>query len=242
MIVEIRVSVPKHKVVRTPEFREVRYSEDRWELLRKFRRDALELMEKLITCGFNPIVHGSIARGDVGPDSDIDVVIPYTVKPYEVELCLEMSNLKPTSKYIVQATPASTPKAYIELDPKGLKNISFPLEDLSPREYEFYLFGGLLNLKDLIRGVRVPGVNKQLVLIIPRDYGHDELPVVGYEGYVARVVRVSLETVKERVEVLSRRDEFGRTGVYLKYVLRPDETFDEALRTLIKSRKTLKRV
>ncbi|MEM1600523.1 MAG: DNA polymerase subunit beta, partial [Sulfolobales archaeon] len=85
----------------------------------------------------------------------------------------------------------------------------------------------------------VPGVNKQLILIIPTEFGHVEYPVIGYEGYVAKVVGISVETVRERVEVLSRRDRVGRTGVYLKYFLRADEGFDEALSTLMKNRRQL---
>ncbi|MEM1601109.1 MAG: nucleotidyltransferase domain-containing protein, partial [Sulfolobales archaeon] len=159
------MSIPKHKVCRTPEYREVYYSDSRWDLLKTLRRDAARLMEVLINCGFNPILHGSLARGDVEANSDIDIVIPYNIQPYEVELCLERNNMTFFSKYIVQATPASSLKAYVELDPKGLKNVSFPLTPLSPREYEFYKFGGLINYQDLVKNVRVPGVNKRLILI-----------------------------------------------------------------------------
>ncbi len=229
--------VPKHKVCRAPEYREVTYSSNRWQLLKVLRDDAIKLMEMLLNCGLDPIVHGSLARGDVDENSDIDVVIPYTIQPYEVELCLEKNNITPASKYIVQATPSSSLKAYIELDPKGLKNISFPLTPLSPREYEFYKFGGLVNYQEMVKGVRVPGVNKQLVLIVPTSYGHKEYPVSGYEGYVAKVLGVSIETVEERVEVLSRRDRYGRTGVYLKRYLMVDEDFEEALSVLIKEKK-----
>lgn len=231
------MSIPRHKVLRVPEFKEVRYSVDRWGLLSRLRAEALKIMGVLIKCGFKPITHGSIARGDVSEGSDVDIVIPYNVQPYEVELCLDVNGIAPSSKYVVQATPTSTPKAYVELDPSGLRTISFPLLHLTPREYEFYRFGGLLSYEELVRGLRVPGVSKQLLLIEPTDYGHRELPVVGYEDYVAKVIGVSLETVLERVKALSKRDVIGRTGVYLKYVLRVDEVFEEAVRTLIKSGK-----
>lgn len=231
------MSIPKHKVCRVPEYKQVYYLESDWKLLNMLRSDAARLMNILINCGFEPIAHGSLARGDVGVNSDIDVVIPYNVQPYEVEMCLEKNNFIPVNRYIIQATPSSSLKAYIELDLKGLKNVSFPLTPLSTRECDFYKFGGLINYNELIKDVRVPGVNKKLILIVPRPYGHDEYPVVGYEGYVAKLVGVSLETVKERVEVLSRRDQLGRTGTYLKYVLRIDEGFDEALSTLIKGKK-----
>ena len=225
---------PKHKVARVPEFKEVVYDSSRWELLRKLRREAEAIMQVLNKCGFSPIVHGSVARGDVSRRSDVDVVIPYNIQPYLVLTCLEKSKLHVYSKYIVQATPASTPKAYVELDPEGLRTVSFPLGHLSPREWEFYRFGGLLNIRDIREGRRVPGVNKSLLLIIPTKLGHKEAPVIGYEDYTARIVGVSIETVLERVRVLTKRDMHGRTGVFLKYALVGDESFEEAYRKLVK--------
>jgi len=221
--------VPKHKVVKSPEFREVIYDEVRWSVLEELRKDALKIMEALRGCGFKAVTHGSIARGDVGLGSDVDVVIPYVVEPYRIEFCLERKGFNIVSKYIVKATPSSTPKAYMELDLKGLRTVSFPLKELGAREWEFYRFGGLLDIEDLLKGKRVPGVNKNLVLIIPTEKGHKEAPVVGYEGYAARVVGVSIETVYERIRVLQRRDKHGRTGVFLSYVLGPDESFEEVL-------------
>lgn len=225
---------PKHKVIRVPEFKDIVYDMKRWELLKHLRAEALNFMRALVNCGFNPIIHGSVARGDVDVSSDIDVVIPYNVESYKVEICLEDNGIKPTNRYIVQATPSSTPKAYIELEPNGLKSLSFPLTHLSPREFEFYRFGGLLTYQELVKNARVPGVTKQLILVVPTEVGHREAPVIGYEGYVAKILRVSLETVKERVEVLSKRDVVGRTGTYLTYVLRVDEDFSEALAYLVK--------
>jgi len=220
---------PKHKVTYAPEFREVIYDEGRWRILKGLRRDALRIMEVLNRCGFRAITHGSIARGDVDAGSDVDIVIPYVVGPFRLELCLEDEGFNIARRYIVKATPFSTPKAYIELDLRGLRTVSFPLKDLSIREWEFYRFGGLLGLDDLHRGRRVPGVSKNLILIIPIENGHREAPVIGYENYVAKVVGISIETVYERVKVLKRRDRLGRTGVFLSYVLNPKESFEEVL-------------
>ncbi len=228
---------PRHKVVRVPEFKEVVYNSSRWRLLRDLRNKALKIMLALSKCGLSPVVHGSITRGDVSRRSDIDIVIPYTVQPYLVLTCIEGSELHVYSKYIIQATPASTPKAYIELDPEGLKTISFPLGHLSPREWEFYKFGGLLDITNLREGKRVPGVNKSLLLIVPTEYGHKEAPVIGYEDFTARIIGISIETVLERIKVLTKRDAHGRTGVFLKYVLVGDENFEEAYRRLVKSGK-----
>ncbi len=224
--------VPRHKVVRNPEFRDVIYDENHWKLLKRLRSEALNIMINLIRCGFKPITHGSIARGDVNRGSDIDVVIPYVVQPYLVELCLEKHGLTIHNKYIIKATPKSTPKAYIELDLEGKRTVSFPLSKLSMREWEFYKFGGLITYDDIVAGKRVPGVNKSLILIIPTKEGHREAPVIGYEDYAAKVLNISIETVLERIRVLTKRDRYGRTGVFLKYILRSGESFEEALDVL----------
>jgi hypothetical protein len=231
------VKLPKHKVLRIPEFSEVIYNSEHWNLLRKLRNDALDVMKKLISCGFRPVIYGSVARGDVDPSSDIDVVITYTVEPYRIINCLELRGYIPKRKYIVIATPSSTPKGYIELDDLGLKTVSFPLSPLNPREYEFYKFGGLLTYNDLVKNIRVPGVTKQLVLIIPTDVGHKEAPVIGYEGFASKLLGISIETVNERIRILTRRDRHGRTGVYVKYELAPHESFEDGIRELIKQGK-----
>ncbi len=219
-------------MVHVPEFRKVVYGPERWKRLKMLRYRAAEIMKTLLRCGMRGVAYGSIARGDVTRESDIDIVIPYVVEPYRIELCLENAGLNVSLKYIVQATPSSTPKAYIELDPEGKETISFPLKSLSPREWEFYNFGGLLTLESLLKNVRVAGVSKNLILIIPSEDGHLEAPVIGYEGFTAKQLGVSIETVLERVRVLRKRDRYGRTGVYLKYVLRPTESFEEAIKDL----------
>ena len=232
----------KWKIERRVEYREVYYDEKHWRILSEKRREALRIMEALARLGLSSIVHGSIARGDVNPKSDIDVFIPFMIPSYRVELALEMSGIKPYKRFIVQATPGHAPKAYIALDEEELRMVSFPLAKLSRNEYEFYKFGGLLDLESLRRNRRVPGVDKRLILIEPTDYGHRESPVIGRESIVARIIGVSVETVLERVRVLSRRDEIGRTGVFLYYELSPDESFEEALARLAKENQYVRRV
>ncbi|WP_369406419.1 hypothetical protein [Aeropyrum camini] len=88
----------------------------------------------------------------------------------------------------------------------------------------------------------MPGVTKRLVLILPTPRGHIEEPVVGNEGRVAEVLGISLETVRERVRVLTRRRELGRTGVYLKVEPRPGEPLEETVRRLSASNPFFRRM
>ncbi|MHA1252480.1 MAG: nucleotidyltransferase domain-containing protein, partial [Candidatus Helarchaeota archaeon] len=46
---------------------------------------------------------------------------------------------------------------------------------------------------------------------------------------IAKKLKISIETVLERIRVLEHRDKVGRTGVFLKRMLRPDESFGEVL-------------
>lgn len=231
----------REKVMRKLEFREVVYNEKHWKILSELRREAVKILEALAKRGVQGIVHGSIARGDVWEGSDIDVFIPYIVPSYIIEYALESSGYIIYARYIVVATPSSTPKAYIVLDELEKRVVSFPLAKLKQREYEFYKFGGLLDLNGLKENKRVPGVDKRLVLIEPTSTGHRESPVIGFENIVAEKLGISIDTVIERVRVLSRRDEIGRTGVFVKYELSPDEVFEEALEKIIRRNPLIRR-
>jgi len=59
--------------------------------------------------GLEAYVFGSVARGDVRPESDVDVVILDPAPPYLVELAIERAGLRAYSKEIVQATPSYVP-------------------------------------------------------------------------------------------------------------------------------------
>jgi len=208
---------------------EVYYEPWRWRLLEEKRSLAIKIMEVLQALYGSLVTHGSIARGDVSVDSDVDVVILDPPNPSLVELALEKGGFKVRWKELVQATPTYTPKVYLYLDYKGLLVVSYPLARLRPREREFYRWGGECTLDDLRKGVRTPGVDKRLKLIEPTDRGHRESPVIGREGYVARLLGISVETVIERVRVLTRRREHGRTGVFLKVELNPEDSVEEAV-------------
>ena len=224
-----------------PEFREVVYGDDHWRLLKELRIKAREVMEIFVKHGLQVWVHGSIARGDVWEKSDVDVVIPIKTPGLIVEHILEESGFKPFSRYIIAATPTTTPKGIIYLDDEERVSVSFPLFDYKPREVEFYKYSGVLTYSQLLADERVPGVNKNLVLIIPTESGHLEAPVPGYEDYVAKVLGVSVDIVRERVEVLTRRDQVGRTGIFAKMALAPGESFEEAIERLLREKPLIRR-
>ncbi len=211
---------------------EVIYDEARWRNLAAKRGRATPVLRALMGAGLEAYVFGSVARGDVRPESDVDVVILDPAPPYLVELAIERAGLRAYSKEIVQATPSYVPKAYIYLDPDEELVVSFPLARMRPREQEFYRWGGLLDAKGVLEGRRVPGVNKELIAIIPTPRGHVEVPVAGHEGEVARLLRVSMDIVRERLSVLGRRREVGRTGTFIKEEVPPDEPIEEAVRRL----------
>ncbi len=209
---------------------EVVYDEARWRLLAELRARAAEVMEALRRAGMEPIVHGSVARGDVTPKSDVDVVVPILVPSFKVEVALEAAGLQVIQRVMVMATPAHVVKAHLYLDERT--SVTFPLAEMTKLEREFYKFGGEIGLDEVKRGVRVPGVDKRLMFIQPTSKGHVEEPVKGRETEVAERLGVSVDIVAERVYVLTRRDAIGRTGVYLKRALAPGESFEEVLKRL----------
>jgi predicted nucleotidyltransferase len=225
------------------DYREVYYSEERWSILKEKRRKAIEVIRALSQLRLPIIVHGSIARGDVRRDSDVDIVILETPRPLGiVDILLESKGFEIARRVIVQATPGYTPKVYYYLDWNEEVVVSYPLARLKPREREFYKWGGELGLEGLEAGLRVPGVNKELKVIEPREWGHVEYSVIGREGAVARLLGVSLEIVEERVRVLGRRREVGRTGVFIEYEVPPGEPVEAALERIARERRPFRRI
>lgn len=200
-------------------------------------------MAPLAQFNLSPIVHGSVARGDVKPSSDIDIFIPRPIPVYILTLALERAGFTVVKYVLVQATPSMAPKLYAILDHEEKRVVSFPLVNLSKTEYEFYYFGGALTYNELRRGLRVPGVDKRLVLIEPLPEGHRELSILGREGLVARIIKISVDTVMERERILSRREQYGKTGVFLKVEIPPTEgSVEEAINRLQKKNKWFRRV
>ncbi len=221
------------------EERTVTYDDAHWSLLAKLRENATDKMQKLEGAGIRSFVYGSLARGDISKTSDIDIIILDIISSYRIEVALGHRVMRE----LVQATPSSVLKGHLHLDRETV--VSFPIFKMMSREREFYQWGGMVTIDDFSKDIRVPGVDKRLVLIDPTDSGHIEHGVVGYEYYVAKKLAVSVSIANERVRVLRRRDEVGRTGVYRTYHLLDDETFETAAKKLTDSdpalRRTIKR-
>jgi len=213
-----------------PERIEVVYDKKRWKLLSELRCEAVKVMEVLDRSHLPSIVHGSIARGDVSEKSDIDVFIPDAPSSFTIEAALERANVPVSRRVLVQATPLYAVKGYIELDEQ--KCVSFALVKLRHVERDFYRFSGEASLPTLRGDLRVSGMDKRLMLIEPTLRGHVESSIVGREEAVAHLLRVSVNTVLDRVHALLRRDEVGRTGVFIERELSPDETFEMVLKKL----------
>ncbi|MCX8168415.1 MAG: nucleotidyltransferase domain-containing protein [Ignisphaera sp.] len=210
--------------------REVRYDRRRWSILMEKRRRALKVLTDLRKCGvLHAFAHGSIARGDVDEDSDVDIVMFDSKSNSIVAYCLEKNGYSIYSVSIVQATPRHTPKIYVYLDALEELCVSIPLVQLSPMEVEYYRFSGMVGLEDIVANARVMGVDKRLMLIAPTEFGHTEFPVIGNEGYIARVLGISLASVMDRVEALSRRVEEGHTGLFIKIELPEFEQLESAI-------------
>lgn len=218
------------KPIKRAERIKVAYSTQRWKLLEELRNKATEIMEPLENANLPCIVHGSIARGDVSTKSDIDVFLPNPPSSFLIESTLERAGLKVDKRILVQATPSYAAKGYMELDPQRV--ISFPLMKLRPVERDFYQFGGEATLQTIRNKQRALGVDKRLMLIEPTAQGHVESTIVGKEETVAKLLKVSVETVLDRVHALLRRDRVGRTGVFIQRELTSDETFEMVLKQL----------
>jgi predicted nucleotidyltransferase len=212
------------------EYKEVVYSSAHWALLEALREKAAQIMTALEGFRLRTLVHGSIARGDVNKNSDVDVFIAEPQSSFLVETALERAGVPVNARLLIQATPNYAMKAYIEVDAGA--SVSFPLMRMRRVEREFYRFGGEVNLDQLHAGARVAGVDKRLMLIEPTTKGHVESSIIDREEAAAKRLGVSAETVLDRVHALLKRDEVGRTGVFIKRELSPNETFELAMKKI----------
>jgi hypothetical protein len=217
------------------------YNKEQWELLINFRKKASRVMYALKDAGLDCFIYGSVARGDVTATSDMDIVIPQVVQSFIVELALD--NIGITGRKLVQATPGSLIKAHIYLPDNTM--VTFPLVQPVMRDVDFYAFGGKLGpdkLEDIDHN-RVPGVNKQLMVIEPNPKGHIETPVSDIShGALAKKLGTGQDIINERIRVLSRRARVGITGVYLERMLAPDEGFEVVLDSIAAEDSLVRRI
>ncbi|NVM18215.1 MAG: nucleotidyltransferase domain-containing protein [Candidatus Lokiarchaeota archaeon] len=218
-----------YKILRD-HFNTVIYSENHLKLLREKRERSKILLDMFAKEGMKPFIYGSIARGDVHTDSDIDLVIVQSIAPYQIEVLLDKNGFNNYFREIIMATPADAIKLYIYLN--ELESITIPLSKFEKRSKEFYDFGGKINLDQLENNIRVPGIDKRLVLIQPITDGHEESSIIGNEHLAAKKLNVSIDLINERKKVLLKRERFGKTGVFLKRPIEMNESTEDVLKKL----------
>lgn len=228
----------KEKILREHEISVV-YSDRDWQILNTKRKRAIDLLEMFAKEGLNPYIYGSIARGNVHQDSDIDIIFTQKIPSYRVEFALNKNGFKNFYREIIMATPKDSLKLYIHLS--ELECITVPLSDISKNILEFYDFGGKSDINQLKSNIRVPGIDKRLVLIKPNAQGHEEFSIINNEPEAAKIVGVSINTIKERKKVLLRREKHGRTGVFLKRALSVNESTEEVLKKLSNSKSIVRK-
>ncbi|KKN42322.1 hypothetical protein LCGC14_0714410 [marine sediment metagenome] len=214
------------------------YSEREWLLLEEKRNSAYKLLEIFFNEGIYPFVYGSIARGNIHEDSDIDIIFLQEIPPFQIEYILNKNGYINYFREIIMATPSDSLKLYIYLS--ELESITLPLSKLDTNGTEFYNFSGIINLNQLKSGVRVVGIDKRLVLIKPNSQGHEEISIIGNEAIFAKEFNININVINERKRVLLRREKYGRTGVFLKEKIQMNETTEEVLKKLA-SRKSIVR-
>jgi hypothetical protein len=212
---------------------EVQYDSEHWDHFQYLRTTALPILEVLQA--YTPLLHGSIARGDTSRNSDIDVIILYQITEFQIGVPLSGLRYEPLERWIIQATPLAAVKGVLIFSASPPFSITFPLIPFYPRERDFYSFGGAVGFTDLKSNliIRVPGVNKKLLFIEPTEAGHKEYRITPENAtLIAKQLNIGVDTVLERIRVLERRDKIGRTGIFKKRLLTPDESFGEVLKEI----------
>lgn len=215
------------------------YTKERWELLKSLRMDAIKLIKCLELNGITSFAYGSVARGDVDKDSDVEVFIPYQVASHQVETALLSCGFRIVRRVLTQATPSYVVKAYVYVNEST--SVSFPLIKMKVEEEAFYDLAGKVYADDIIEGIRRPGINKDLLAIIPIKEGHIEFPVRDRIEEVAKMIGVKPETLRSRVRILLRRREVGKTGVYRNIEIDGNVSFEEILERMVSENPILRK-
>ncbi|TFG29816.1 MAG: DNA polymerase subunit beta [Promethearchaeota archaeon] len=217
----------KEKILRE-HYESITYSDAHWSLFELKRERAKVLLEMFE--GLKPYVYGSIARGDVNSNSDIDIIFTRSIPSFQIEFILNKNGFNQYFREIIMATPKDAIKLYIYLS--ELESITIPITKLDKKVLEFYDFGGKLNLNQLKLRKRSPGIDKRLVLIKPNSQGHEEFSIINKEALAAKELGISIDTIMDRKKVLLKREKHGRTGVFLKRTLNVNESTEAVLKKL----------
>lgn len=231
--------MPRRKVSYRSDRSEVIYSDVQWQLLKEKREHARKICAPLHDRALPLLIYGSLARGDVHKDSDLDILINARISPFNIETAISVTELKVAAREIVQATPNDVIKGHIYL--QGEACITFFLTSGNKLNYDFYKFGGCLDYQQLISNKRVAGVDKSLTLIIPTETGHKEMNLIGNEKLAHELLNVSPRIIQVRRRVLTKRDKVGRTGVFVKEPVGSNESFGEVLKSLADKNSLVKR-
>ncbi|MFX1259159.1 MAG: nucleotidyltransferase domain-containing protein [Promethearchaeota archaeon] len=215
------------------------YSDEMWEIFNSKRKRAIYLLELFAKERLNPYVYGSIARGNLHKESDIDIIFTQQIPSFQIEFLLNINGFENYIREIIMATPQDSIKLYIHLN--ELECLTIPLSKLEKKAIEFYDFGGKIDLNQLKKNIRVPGIDKRLVLIKPNLMGHEEYSIINNEHIAAKEIGISINTILEREKVLLKREKRGRTGVFLKRELSINESPEEVLKKIANKNSILRR-
>ena len=231
--------MPRAKIHYEPIDLHTEYTENQWTLFHSKRNLVKLISAPLDNGGLKFLIYGSMARGDVNPLSDIDIILLQRLSSFQIESILDQGNVQIVGKEIVQATPGDAIKGHIYLPNET--TLTFFLSDANEVSFEFYKFGGAIDSVMLEKDIRTPGVTKRLTLIIPNEKGHREVNLIGNESYAQKLLGVHPKIIEVRKRVLEKRDKTGRTGVFLKKSLTCDQNFEEQLKKIADSNPIVRR-
>ena len=229
----------KMKIIKQHDPEYIVYTDEHWDRLKGLRNQAVPLLKALAAYNATGAVFGSVARGDVTETSDLDIYVQEMIPTFTIDLALRIANFEIIGKEISMATPSSVIKALYYLGNEI--TISVRLTEYTSSQAQFYKFGGQIKLEDIINERRVPGVSKALLVIEPTEDGHKAYSLIWHEYEARELLGIDEKMIAERIRVLTKRDKFGRTGVFLKKMIDPEESFEESLKTMANTNSLIRR-